>query len=402
MLQQTMEREIDQRPLARFLLSQGELEFRRLLDKLPAGAYMCDPDGLITYFNQRAVEVWGRAPKLNDPVDRFCGSFKLFSPDGSPIRHDQCWMALALRENVEYNGYEIVIERPAGDCITTLAYANPIRDESGKLLGAVNVLVDITNRKRAEMEREQLLGELDKEHVRLGQLTETLEGRVLERTAQVRDLASALNLAEERERGRISRILHDDLQQLLYSQLMRLEMLRSSLPAEQKVALADLTSSMVDQLNQAIHTTRTLAAELNRPKMETSYLVEALQWLVAHMEQAHGLRVAFTTHGPAVTISDEARNLLLQIASELLFNVVKHAGTDQVRLELSRNDNRFTICIEDDGVGFDLSALSADSRGRDGIGIHSISQRLSLIGGRLEIDTAPGAGTRATIYAPAQ
>src|SRR5687768_2791260 len=87
---------VGERNSARSLRNRSELEFRRLLEKLPAGAYMCDPDGLITYYNQRAVELWGRAPKLNDTEDRFCGSFKLFSSDGAPICHDQCWMALAL------------------------------------------------------------------------------------------------------------------------------------------------------------------------------------------------------------------------------------------------------------------------------------------------------------------
>src|SRR3989442_1603895 len=125
-------------------------EFRRLLDELPAGAYTCAPDGLITYFNQHAVRLWGRAPKLNDPSDRFCGSFKLFASDGSPIKHDQCWMALALQLRKEYNGHEIVIERPDGERLTALAHANPIIDEDGKLLGAVNVLVDISDRKRME------------------------------------------------------------------------------------------------------------------------------------------------------------------------------------------------------------------------------------------------------------
>jgi two-component system sensor kinase FixL len=120
-----------------------------LLEKLPAGAYTCDPEGLITYFNPQAIELWGRAPNLNDPVDRFCGSFKLFATDGTPIAHDQCWMALALKTNQEYNGCEIVIERPDGQRLTVLAYANPIHDESGRLLGAVNVLVDITERKHA-------------------------------------------------------------------------------------------------------------------------------------------------------------------------------------------------------------------------------------------------------------
>jgi PAS domain-containing protein len=59
---------------------EGDLQFRRLLEKLPAGAYTCDPEGLITYYNREAVRLWGREPRLNDPVDRFCGSFKLFSP----------------------------------------------------------------------------------------------------------------------------------------------------------------------------------------------------------------------------------------------------------------------------------------------------------------------------------
>jgi two-component system CheB/CheR fusion protein len=135
----------------------GALHFRRLLEKLPAGAYTCDAEGLITYFNQHAVQLWGRAPKLNDPADRYCGSFKLFSPDGSPIAHDQCWMALALKMDKEYNRREIVIERPDGQRLTALAHANPIHDESsGELLGAVNVLVDITERKRAEDERDRL------------------------------------------------------------------------------------------------------------------------------------------------------------------------------------------------------------------------------------------------------
>jgi PAS domain S-box-containing protein len=124
--------------------------FQRLLDKLPAGAYMCDPDGLITYYNEHAVQLWGRAPKLNDPSDRFCGSFKLYTPDGKPIKHDRCWMALALRDQKEYNGQEILIERPGGERLTALAHANPIRDDQGRLLGAVNVLVDITDRKRVE------------------------------------------------------------------------------------------------------------------------------------------------------------------------------------------------------------------------------------------------------------
>ncbi|MGH7647204.1 MAG: ATP-binding protein, partial [Gemmatimonadaceae bacterium] len=128
----------------------SELRFRRLLEKLPAAAYTCDAQGLITYYNERAVELWGRAPRLKDPVDRFCGSFKLFSPDGATIPHAECWMALALRNERAYDGCEILIERPDGDRRVVLAHANPMHDDDGRLVGAVNVLVDISDRKRAE------------------------------------------------------------------------------------------------------------------------------------------------------------------------------------------------------------------------------------------------------------
>jgi FOG: PAS/PAC domain len=139
MWEQVLKKEIGQGRQPELALHRSELQFRRLLEKLPAGAYTCDPEGLITYFNPHAVQLWGRAPKLNDPVDRFCGSFKLFSTNGSPIAHDRCWMALALQRDKEFNGHEIVIERPDGQRLTVLAHANPIHDESGKLLGAVNV-----------------------------------------------------------------------------------------------------------------------------------------------------------------------------------------------------------------------------------------------------------------------
>lgn len=160
MQQHALRREVGQPPLADSALRRKVVEFSRLLEKLPAGAYMCDPTGLITYYNQRAVELWGRAPRLNDPEDRFCGSFKLFAPDGAPIHHDQCWMALALYMKTEYNGHEIVIERPDGSRLTVLAHANPIWDESETLLGAVNVLVDITDRKQAEEVQRQLQAKL--------------------------------------------------------------------------------------------------------------------------------------------------------------------------------------------------------------------------------------------------
>ena len=124
-------------------------QLHRVLQEIPAAAYTCDAEGLITYFNRRASNVWGRQPTLNDPVDRYCGSFKLFTADGSPLAHDRCWMALALRDQHAIDEEEIIVERPDGSRITVLAHVNLLRDESGGMIGAVNILVDITDRKRA-------------------------------------------------------------------------------------------------------------------------------------------------------------------------------------------------------------------------------------------------------------
>src|SRR5258708_2196353 len=133
------------------VLRSSQLEsLQGLLAKLPAGAYLCDSNGLITFFNDHAGRIWGRAPELNNPVDRFCGSFKLYSIDGKPVAHDECWMALALKTGKEYNAQQIVVECPDGARRTVLAHVNPIYDEAGNLQGAVNVLIDVSDRNRAE------------------------------------------------------------------------------------------------------------------------------------------------------------------------------------------------------------------------------------------------------------
>jgi two-component system sensor histidine kinase UhpB len=140
----------DSRVNADAALCKSEREFRDLFEAIPAGVYFCDAEGLITSFNKRAAEVWGREPKRNDSADRFCGSFRLFTPDGSPIAREQCWMARSLHENKEYLGHEIVVERPDGSRRLLLAHASPLHDESGQIIGGLNVVIDITESKRVE------------------------------------------------------------------------------------------------------------------------------------------------------------------------------------------------------------------------------------------------------------
>jgi PAS domain S-box-containing protein len=119
-----------------------------LLEALPAAVYTTDAAGRITYYNQAAVELWGRRPEPGN--DQWCGSWRLYWPDGTPMRHDECPMAVALRENRAVRGVEAVAERPDGTRIPFIPYPTPLRGASGTVIGAVNMLVDITDRKAAE------------------------------------------------------------------------------------------------------------------------------------------------------------------------------------------------------------------------------------------------------------
>jgi PAS domain S-box-containing protein len=142
--------DVTSRRLGEEALRGSELRFRRLIEKLPAAAYTCDTGGLITFYNEQAVALWGRAPRLNHRDDRYCGSFKLLTRDGTPMPHERCCMARALQEGRDFDGEEIQIERPDGSRVFALAHASPLRDDAGNLIGCVNILIDISDRKHAE------------------------------------------------------------------------------------------------------------------------------------------------------------------------------------------------------------------------------------------------------------
>ncbi|MGB8547071.1 MAG: PAS domain S-box protein [Xanthobacteraceae bacterium] len=129
-------------------ITRGDHYFRDVLEALPAAIYTTDAAGRITYYNQAAALLWGQRPELGE--SEWCGSWKLYWPDGRPLPHDQCPMALAIKEGRPNRGMEAVAERPDGIKIPFIPYPTPLYDSSGTLVGAVNMLVDITDRKRAE------------------------------------------------------------------------------------------------------------------------------------------------------------------------------------------------------------------------------------------------------------
>jgi len=128
-------------------LQQGERRYRELVQSLPAAVYTTDAEGRILLFNDAAVALWGQAP---EPGRMWCGSYRIYHPDGSPLPLEQCPMAVTLREGRAVRGQEILIERADGTRRHVLPYPEPMRDAAGHLVGAVNMLVDVTDRKRAE------------------------------------------------------------------------------------------------------------------------------------------------------------------------------------------------------------------------------------------------------------
>lgn len=135
-------------------VDQREQWLRQLIESLPAAVYTTDAAGRITFYNRAAVEFAGREPELGS--DKWSVSLRLYRPDGSPLPHDECPMAVALKENRPVRGVEAIAERPDGTRVPFLPLPTPLHDDSGALIGAVNMLVDITDRKRAEQYAQRL------------------------------------------------------------------------------------------------------------------------------------------------------------------------------------------------------------------------------------------------------
>jgi PAS domain S-box-containing protein len=140
--------DITDRRRAQAALSARERQWHEMLQALPVAVYMTDTQGRITFYNEAAAELWGARPEIGK--SEFCGSWKLYWPDGTPLPHDQCPMALALKEGRPNTGMEAVAERPDGTRVRFLPHPTPLWDESGELTGALNTLIDISEQRRRE------------------------------------------------------------------------------------------------------------------------------------------------------------------------------------------------------------------------------------------------------------
>jgi light-regulated signal transduction histidine kinase (bacteriophytochrome) len=221
-----------------------------------------------------------------------------------------------------------------------------------------------------------------------------LERRVAERTAELRRVAFALEAAENRERRQIARDLHDDLGQTLAAARIRL----APLCSDSREGVADVAGTVGTLIDMANDSIRSLAAQLSPAVLYELGLEPALEWLGEEMQRTFNLRVTVSDDGAAKPLSQESRSILYRAVRELLINVAKHAKTDAASVESLREEGTIVIRVSDRGTGYDPESLAV-ARGR-GFGQLALRERVTFIGGTVELESAPGRGTHALLRAP--
>jgi PAS domain S-box-containing protein len=192
--------DITARRLAENTLRASEERFRAMFDLGPIAIYSCDASGTIQEYNRRAAELWGREPKLDQQQERFCGSWRLHQPDGSPISHENSPMAEVLKGRVGgAKDVEVLVERPDGLRFPAIVNIVPLKNAEGQITGAINSFYDITERKQAEADARTI--------------NTQLERKVVERTAEL-EAANQESLNEITDRKRIEVQLRDSLKEI--------------------------------------------------------------------------------------------------------------------------------------------------------------------------------------------
>jgi PAS domain S-box-containing protein len=362
---------------------QREERFSQLVLALPAAVYTTDREGRITLYNEHAAALWGRRPEIGK--DLWCGSFYMLRPDGTPLPHDECPMALALREGRSIRGQEIIVERPDGTRACVLPHPEPLHDATGEIVGAVNMLIDISERKQAEEELRGLeaalrekVEELAAADRRKNEFLATLAHELRNPLAPLRHGLQLLHLAEEEPEIRQQAL---GMMERQLGQLVRLvdDLLDVSRISSNKLRLRKERIELAVAIRNAVETTRPLFEEAG-----------------------HELTV---TLPPEPVYLDADLTRLAQVFINLLNNAAKYTERGgHVWLCSARQGGEIVVSVRDTGIGITAEHLPhlfeifsqitpalERSDGGLGIGLSLVRGLAELHGGNVEARSA-GAG----------
>jgi PAS domain S-box-containing protein len=340
------------------------------------------PDGKLGYVNAALERLTGYSRKELEEMD--------WANVLTPLQWRSMEQARLeeLRITGQHVRYEKEYIRKDGTRVPIELLVHLVKDGQELPLYYYSFITDISERKHAEET--------------LSRVNDELEQRVTERTAelaqradQLRALTGELTLAEQRERSRLAKVLHDHLQQLLVAAKFRLTLLGRGGDDIVKKA----TKEVEDLLDESILASRNLTAELSPPILHEAGLNAGLQWLARRMADKHGLFVDLAVEDYEC-LSEQLKILLFESVRELLFNVVKHARTGSAEVSLRRVDDHLQVAVSDQGAGFDPNAMPAAGEDGRGLGLFAIRERLGFMGGTLQIQSAPGQGSRLILSVP--
>lgn len=358
----------DELAAARDALEHEHRRYQDLFDAAPDGYVVTDALGHVLDANFAAASLLNLtvAQLVRKPLATYVDA-----PDKRAFRANLQRVVRGECERVEWTLRLQPYQRPAYEADVSVV---PVRDRQGRVTSLRWMLRDVTERRRVEQE--------------LAAYQRRLES-----------MSAELALAEERERRRLAVALHDTISQPLAMAKMKLGQARHK--AKDPGAI-DAIEAARQLLDEALQQTRSLTFEISPPVLYELGFVSAVEWLAERANKHDGLSVMVTGSNEcrAAQLPEPLTVLLFQAVRELLANVVKHANARNVDVILACHGRELAVVVRDDGRGFDAAEVRSAGGDDTGFGLFSLRTRLEHLGGRFEVRSQPGAGTRVTVAVP--